>query len=219
MPGGFRWSRAEQERASDGGVSRQRRGGNPYTGDSRTRAARSQGFPARSVFKLEEIDRKVRLLRPGQCVIDLGAAPGSWSLYASQRVGERGQVFAIDLQPLTQRFADNVTVLQGDALELEDAVFAAHAPFDVVLSDMAPATTGAKDLDQARSFDLFMRALDVALRFGRVGSAFAAKIFMGPDFQAAKQSVATAYDSTRVVRPTGTRQRSSEVFVVGLQRR
>jgi 23S rRNA (uridine2552-2'-O)-methyltransferase len=200
-------------------VSRQRRGGNPYTGDSRTRAARSQGFPARSVFKLEEIDRKVRLLRPGQRVLDLGAAPGSWSLYASHRVGAQGRIFAIDLQSIDQRFADNVTVLQGDVFEIEDAIYTPHAPFDVVLSDMAPATTGAKDLDRARSHDLFMRALAVALRFGCSGSSFAAKLFMGSDFQVAKQAVAAAYTTTRVIRPAGTRQRSSEVFVVGLQRK
>jgi 23S rRNA (uridine2552-2'-O)-methyltransferase len=200
-------------------VSRQRRGGNPYTADARTRSARAKGFAARSVFKLEEIDARVKLLRSGQRVIDLGAAPGSWSLYASQRVGPKGHVFAIDLQHIDQRFGTNVTVLQGDALGLDETVFTAHAPFDVVLSDMAPATSGAKDLDQARSHDLFMCALDVALRFGRVGSAFTAKLFMGPDFQVAKKAVMAAYRETRVIRPAATRQRSSEVFVVGLGRR
>ncbi len=200
-------------------MSRQRRGGNnPYTGDARTRAARAQGFPARSVFKLEEIDRKVKLLRGGQRVLDLGAAPGSWSLYASQRVGDRGRVVAVDLQVIDQRFGANVRVLKADAFDLGDEVLVAEGPFDVILSDMAPATSGAKDLDQARSHDLFMRALEVALCSGRPGSAFVAKLFMGPDFAVAKGAVAAAYATVRVVRPAGTRQRSSEVFVVGLQR-
>ena len=199
-------------------MNRQRRGGNPYVGDARTRQARAQGFPARSVFKLEEIDRRTKLLKPGQRVVDLGAAPGSWSLYASERVGERGRVFAVDLQRIDQRFGSNVTVLEADALALDDAVLLDHGPFDVVLSDMAPATSGARDLDQARSHELFMRALDVALRFGRVGSSYAAKLFMGPDFQVAKRSVAQHYAETRVLRPSGTRQRSFEVYVVGLKR-
>ena len=200
-------------------MSRQRRGGNPYIGDARTRQARAQGFPARSVFKLEEIDHRTKLLKPGQCVVDLGAAPGSWSLYASGRVGERGRVFAVDLQRIDQRFGPNVTVLEGDAFALDDAVFLEQGPFDVVLSDMAPATSGARELDQARSHELFMRALDVALRFGRFGSSFMAKLFMGPDFQVARQAVAQYYVETRVLRPSGTRQRSFEVYVVGLKRR
>lgn len=190
---------------------------NPYAGaDAHTRAAKAKGFPARSVFKLEEIDRRVKLLRSGQHVIDLGAAPGSWSLYAAGRVGPAGKVLAIDLSEITQVFPPNVEVVQGDALSLESEVLARHAPYDVVLSDMAPSTSGSKVRDQAQSYELFMRAVEVAKAFGKPGSHFAGKIFMSGDFQAARQAVAAVFERVQVIRPEATRTQSSEVFVVGL---
>lgn len=190
---------------------------NPYAGaDARTRAAKAQGYPARSVFKLSEIDRRVALLRPGQNVLDLGAAPGSWSLYASERVGPRGHVLAIDLQEIRQAFAGNVEVVQGDAFDLTNDVLGARAPYDVVLSDMAPNTSGNKSSDQARSFSLFMRALEVAIAFGRERSHFVAKLFMSGDFQEARKGVASNYEKVQVIRPEGTRVQSSEVFVIGM---
>lgn len=191
---------------------------NPYAGgDARTRAAKAQGYPARSVFKLEEIDRRVGLLRRGQRVLDLGAAPGSWSLYAASRVGEEGRVFAVDLQQILQTFPPNVSVLQGDALSLENEALSAHAPYDVVISDMAPSTSGNKIRDQAQSFELFMRATDVALALGKPGSHFVGKLFMSNDFQPARQKLAANYTRVQVIRPEGTRTQSSEVFLVGME--
>jgi 23S rRNA (uridine2552-2'-O)-methyltransferase len=192
----------------------------PYAGaDSRSRQAQAAGYPARSVFKLEEIDRRAKLFRTGQRVLDLGAAPGSWSLYASQRVGESGRVLAVDVQEIRQRFGTNVTVVRGDALCLATAELEVHAPYDVVLSDMAPSTSGSKSHDQARSSELFLRALDVAAALGRPGSAFVGKLFMGPDFSAAKRAVADRYRHVKVIRPAGTRKNSSESFLVGTESR
>ncbi|MDF3068963.1 MAG: rRNA methyltransferase [Polyangiaceae bacterium] len=181
--------------------------------------ARAQGYPARSVFKLQEIDRRMRLFRPGQNVIDLGAAPGSWSLYASQRVGPTGHVYAIDIKPIQQVFGENVVVLEGDALSLSGEVLAAHAPYDVVMSDMAPNTSGSKFQDQARSTELFLRALSVAAAHGKPGSHFTAKIFMSGDYKAAEMEVRKAYETVRTIRPEGTRNVSTEVFVVGMGRK
>jgi len=193
------------------------RKGNVYEKpDARTKAAKAQGFPARSVFKLEEIDRRVKLLRGGQKVLDLGAAPGSWSLYASQKVGPGGRVLAIDLQEIRQAFPPNVKVAQGDALTLENAALSEFAPYDVVLSDMAPNTSGSKIRDQAGSLELCLRALDVALALGKVGSHFVAKIFMSGDFQVARKVAGERYEKCQVIRPEGTRQQSTEVFIVGL---
>jgi len=193
---------------------------NPYARpDARTRAAKAQGYPARSVFKLEEIDRRVKLFAPGQRVLDLGAAPGSWSLYAAGRVGERGAVLAIDRQPIAQTFPPSVRVVEGDALTLETAALSELAPYDIVLSDMAPNTSGSKGADQARSFELFMRAVHVALELGRPGSHFVGKLFMSSDFEAARAALTRAYEKCQVIRPEGTRSRSSEVFLVGLRRR
>ena len=192
---------------------------NAYRGaDARTRQAKAQGYPARSVFKLDEIDRRVRLLSAGQRVLDLGAAPGSWSLYASQRVGAQGLVVAVDLQTISETFPANVLVHQADALDLASEVVAEGAPYDVVLSDMAPNTSGNKVADQALSFELFEAALAVAQRFGKPGSHFVAKLFMGPDFNAARAQLSAAYARSQVIRPKGTRQQSSEVFLVGLRR-
>lgn len=193
------------------------RKGNPYEKiDARTKQAKAQGYPARSVFKLEEIDQRVRLFKGGQRVIDLGAAPGSWSLYASQKVGPGGRVLAIDLQVIAQGFPPNVTVEQGDALALSNEQLSQFAPYDVVLSDMAPNTSGSKVRDQAYSFELCMRAMDVALALGKPGSHFVAKIFMSGDFQAARKAAGERYDKVQVIRPEGTRNVSSEVFIVGM---
>jgi len=195
-------------------------GKNPFaTPDAHPRAAKARGYPARSVFKLEEIDKRVRLLSRGQRVLDLGAAPGSWSLYASERVGPSGRVLAVDRTPILQAFAANVTVIQGDALSLENEALGAFAPYDVVLSDMAPSTSGSKGSDQARSFELFMRALEVAQALGREDSHFVGKLFMSGDFQEARAAVTRAYARSQVIRPDATRSRSPEVFLVGLGRR
>ena len=130
--------------------------GNPYAGpDPRTIEAKKMGYPARSIFKLEEINKKTQLLKKGMRVVDLGAAPGSWSLYASQQVGPAGKVLAIDLQAITQGFSPNVKVVQGDAFDLGSETLALFAPYDVILSDMAPKTTGVKTRDQALSYELF----------------------------------------------------------------
>src|SRR6476469_6642190 len=119
------------------------RKGNPYKGPDRfTKEAKSAGYPARSVFKLEEIDRRVRLLRAGMNVLDLGASPGSWSLYAAKKIGPAGHLLAMDLKPLETALPANAVAFVGDALTLDNAQLATFAPYDVVLSDMAPSTTG-----------------------------------------------------------------------------
>ena len=194
-----------------------RSGKNPYKGgDSFTREARLAGYPARSVFKLDEIDRRVRLLKPGMHVLDLGAAPGSWSLYVTQKVGPSGRLFAIDLDPLNIPLPPNATAIVGDALSLDNEVLAEHAPYDVVLSDMAPRTTGNRLGDQTRSFELFMRALAVAEKLLKPGGAFVGKIFMGEDLPKAKAEVKRLFTEERGIRPEGTRATSYEMFIIGL---
>jgi len=190
---------------------------NPYKrADRFTVAAKQQGYPARSVFKLEEIDRRVRLLRPGMKVLDLGASPGSWMLYASQKIGKNGNVLAVDLKPIEVPTPENAVFVQGDALSLENEALSMFAPYDVVLSDMAPNTTGNRLGDQTRSFELFLRALAVAEKLAKPGGAFVGKIFMGEDFPNAKKAVKRVFDEERALRPEGTRATSYELFLVGL---
>ncbi len=187
--------------------------------DRFTRAAKDAGFPARSVFKLEEIDRRARLLRSGMSVLDLGAAPGSWTLYAAKRIGPSGKILAVDLEPIVVPLPPNVVFLQADMLGLGEDPVATFAPYDVVLSDMAPRTTGTRVTDQARSFELFMRALDVAARLGGPGSAFVGKIFMSEDLPVARAELRRHYTSERLIRPEGTRAISTEIFAVASGKR
>jgi 23S rRNA (uridine2552-2'-O)-methyltransferase len=193
---------------------------NPYKrADHFTVAAKKQGYPARSVFKLEEIDRRVHLLKSGMRVLDLGAAPGSWMLYTSQKIGRAGKLLAVDLSAIEVPVPENTTFLQGDALSLENEALAMYAPYDVVLSDMAPNTTGNRLGDQTRSFELFMRALAVAEKLVKPGGAFVGKIFMGEDFPHAKKELKRIFGEDRALRPEGTRTNSYELFLVGLGRK
>jgi 23S rRNA (uridine2552-2'-O)-methyltransferase len=192
---------------------------NPYAKPDRyTRAAKEAGFPARSVFKLEEIDRRVGLLRPGMRVLDLGAAPGSWSMYASQRIGPAGKLLAVDLNPLTIALPRQAVFEQGDALALGEGLLSRFAPYDVVLSDMAPKTTGSRVTDQTRSFELFMRALTVAKVQSAAGGSFVGKIFMSDDLAEARAEIRRHYDTERLIRPEGTRAASMEIFLLGIGR-
>ncbi len=193
---------------------------NPYAKpDHFTRAAKDAGYPARSVFKLEEIDRRARLFRSGMRVLDLGAAPGSWSLYALTRIGLGGRLLAVDLDALAAPLPPNAFFLQADAFALDDEMAGRFAPYDVVLSDMAPKTTGNRPTDQARSFELFMRALAVAARLGARGGSFVGKIFMSDDLPLARAELRRHYETERLVRPTGTRAVSTEIFAVAQGKR
>jgi 23S rRNA (uridine2552-2'-O)-methyltransferase len=187
--------------------------------DRHTRAAKAAGYPARSVFKLEEIHRRYRLFKPGQRVLDLGAAPGSWSLYASQCVGAAGKVLAVDLSEISEALPPNVLVRQLDVFSAEGAVLAELGPYHVVLSDMAPRTSGTKARDQALSYELCTRALSVADELGAPDSHFVVKLFMSPDFADLKRAIVARYAECRVVRPEATRRQSTEVFLVGLGRK
>ena len=191
----------------------------PYKGPDRfTIAAKQAGYPARSVFKLEEIDRRVKLLRPGMSVLDLGASPGSWSLYAAQKIGRNGHLLAMDLKELETALPPQATFFTGDALSLSNEALKTYAPYDVVLSDMAPNTTGNRLGDQTRSFELFMRAVDVAIELLAEGGAFVGKIFMGEDLPLARAHVKKHFAEERLIRPEGTRSVSYELFCIGMQR-
>lgn len=193
---------------------------NPYKRpDHFTKAAKSAGFPARSVFKLEEIDKRTRLLSPGMRVLDLGAAPGSWSLYVANLIGAKGRLLSIDLDPLKVALGPQATVIQGDAFDVENEAFVANGPFDVVLSDMAPRTSGTREADQARSYELVMRALEIAKVHGAPGSKLVAKIFMGPEYELARKAMREVYGEVRTLRPETVRKTSYEVFLVAIGKR
>lgn len=189
---------------------------NPYKKPDRfTVDAKKAGFPARSVFKLEEMDRRMRLVRPGMHVLDLGSSPGSWSLYVAQRVGAKGQLLSIDLNPLGVGLPQPAVFVQGDALTLTNDDLARFAPYDLVLSDMAPKTTGNRLGDQTRSFELYMRALEVAAALLKPGGTFVGKIFMGEDLPIARAEVRKHFGKERIIKPESTRSVSYEIFLIG----
>lgn len=187
--------------------------------DDFSRRAKRDGYPARSVFKLEEIDQKLRLFRRGQRVLDLGASPGSWTLYAAQRVGREGKVVGLDLQPHSAALPPNATIEVMDVREIAPRDRFGERSFEVVLSDMAPATMGHRASDMARSYELFMVAMEIALTVLVDGGAFVGKIFHGGEFQEAHAAMKRHFKTVRVIRPKATREMSYEVFLCGLGKR
>ncbi|MDH4282681.1 MAG: RlmE family RNA methyltransferase [Myxococcales bacterium] len=182
--------------------------------DHHGRRARREGYPARSVYKLQEIDRRVGLFEKGQRVLDLGASPGSWTLYAAERVGPQGRVLGIDLDAPEIALPSQAEIRALDAFEIDPQTLG--GPFDVVISDMAPKTSGQRHADQYRSYELAMRALQLAKAVLKPGGAFVAKIFQGAEFTDARTAVREVFERARVIRPEATRDESYEVFLVGL---
>lgn len=184
--------------------------------------AKEQNYAARSVFKLEEIDAKHKLFRSGQKVLDLGASPGSWSQYASKKIGENGRVLGVDLSPVTVNLK-NAIFIQADLRDLKlEEIFAEHGfndPFDLVLSDMAPKTTGIRFTDQARSMELCELALDVARRFLKPGGHFVCKLFHSDEFTTLRDAIKKDFERFDAIKPDSTRKISKEIFLIGLKKR
>ena len=182
------------------------------------RKAKEEGFRARSAYKLQEIVRKNGLLKPGSIVLDLGAAPGSWTQLASQVVGPKGKVVAVDLSEIAP--IPNVTILRGDITDPEvqrQLREALGGPADAVLSDVAPATTGIAVVDHARSIALSEAALDIARQVLKPGGTFVVKVFRGGDFDAFVAEVRRYFQVVKIVVPEATRKESKEAYVVGLK--
>jgi 23S rRNA (uridine2552-2'-O)-methyltransferase len=194
--------------------------GKPYRPkDHYFQRAKQRGFRARSAFKLEELVQRFGLVRPGARVLDLGAAPGGFLQVVAKTVGPSGLAVGVDLVPL-RPFSEAwvrtavVDVLADDARAQVEAV--AKGPYDAVLSDMAPKTTGVRATDEARSLRLAERALELAQALGKPGSSFVSKLFMGGDFETFRARLREAYREVKVVRPEATRASSVEVYLVGL---
>lgn len=184
------------------------------------RRAKKEGFPARSVYKLEEVDRRVRLLRPGQRVLDLGCHPGSWLQYCARIVGRRGLVVGVDSRKISVQLLPQVHFIQADVFELSPAdLYHFSKEFDVVLSDLAPATTGIRSVDSDRSSLLFRRALALADDLLVPGAHFLGKIFQGSDFDEIVQELKTKFSKVRGIKPRATRKQSKEIFLVAMDKK
>lgn len=190
---------------------RERQARDPYV-----RKARSQGWRSRAAFKLEQIERKDHLLRPGAVVVDLGSAPGAWSQYAARRVGARGRVLALDLLPMPE--VPGVHFIQGDFTEAEvaDALKAAlgGASVDLLMSDMAPNMSGTRAVDQPRSMYLAELVLDFATQVLRRGGAMLVKLFQGEGFQEYVALCRSRFETVRLRKPDASRSGNREIYLV-----
>ncbi len=197
--------------------------GKPYRPkDHYFQKAKQEGFRARSAFKIDEIAKRFGVVARGHRVLDLGAAPGGFLQVLADRVGPSGAVVGVDLAPIQPLGRPNVKTAVLDVLadDFDQKLEALDpGPFDAVVSDLAPKTTGIKATDEARSLNLARKALSLSLRLGRPGSAFIAKLFMGGDFDGFRNEVRAAFEDVKVVRPEATRGASFEVYLVGLKKR
>lgn len=183
------------------------------------RRAKREGFASRAVFKLEEIDRKLQLFQRGQRVLDLGCAPGSWLQYAGSKIGRHGAVVGLDRFEVSIE-GPNSRCLVGDVHSVAASELLGDLEcFDVVLSDMAPDTTGVRNVDQARSEQLFATALDIAQQTLGPGGHFVGKLFQGPEFQGLLQRCRRDFESVKVIKPSGSRKESIEQYICGLRYR
>jgi len=183
--------------------------------DPYVRRAQDAGYRSRAAFKLLEIDRRDRLLRPGMRVLDLGAAPGGWAQVAAARVRPGGHVVAVDLLEIAP--IPGVTVLRGDLSDpaLREAVAAALAgPADLVLCDLSPNLTGIASADQARAATLVETALAFAQPLLRPGGAFLCKIFHGEAYAGLLEAFKAAFETVQVRKPGASRSESRETYVL-----
>jgi 23S rRNA (uridine2552-2'-O)-methyltransferase len=184
--------------------------------DPYVRRAKDSGLRSRAAFKLEELDAAEKLLFPGAVVVDLGAAPGGWSQYASRKLAGKGRVFALDVLPMDT--IPGVEFLQGDFREQAalDALLAGigGGRVDLVLSDMAPNITGVDVVDQARAADLEALALDFSRQVLGPDGVLVMKVFQGAGFQELLATARRAFKQVRMRKPKASRRRSSETYLV-----
>ena len=184
--------------------------------DEYVKRAQQEGYRSRAVYKLLEIHDKDHLLRPGLTVVDLGAAPGGWSQLAARHIGGRGAVIALDILPMEP--LSDVEFMQGDfreAVVLEQLLTVLQGrAVDLVLSDMAPNTSGIKAVDQPHSMYLAELALDMARRTLRPGGDFLAKVFQGEGFDLFLRELRAAFGTVAPRKPRASRARSAEQYLL-----
>jgi 23S rRNA (uridine2552-2'-O)-methyltransferase len=192
----------------------------PGVPDPYRRQAREAGYVSRAVFKLQAIDAKYQLVRRGQRVLDLGCSPGSWLQYLGERVGPEGLVVGVDLQPPAVPLTPPLYFLAGDVQSLDLAALRELAPvFDLVVSDLAPATSGIREVDESRSLALARAALAAARELLRPGGHFLVKVFEGPDLPELVAEIRRSFAACHRVKPPGSRPASRELYLLGPQKR
>jgi len=186
---------------------------NPH--DRYYKKAKQEGYRSRAAYKLLELQQRYRLLRPGDKVVDLGAAPGGWLQVAAKIIGQNGKVIGVDLQEMAPFPERNITLLQGDvgAGEIQSKITELLAgPADAVISDMAPKLSGIRDADMARALELNQLAFAVAVQLLRPGGSLLVKSFMNNDLQHFTAELKQHFSEVLRTKPEATRQGSSEFY-------
>lgn len=185
--------------------------------DHYTRRARDEKWVARSVYKLEEIDKRFGLIARGHRLLDLGCYPGSWSQYSLEKVGPRGDVVGVDLREPERVSAPNFRFIKADVITLDIEWLVQEIGFrDTVISDLAPQTTGIKVADTSRSVGLAKKAFEISLALLKEKGHFLSKVFEGEDLKALGNEVKKRFDQMRLIRPSAVRKGSKEIYLVGL---
>ena len=184
--------------------------------DEYVRRSQQDGYRSRAIYKLIEIDKKDRLLKPGMTVIDLGAAPGGWSEYGVKKLGKKGTMVALDILPMEA--IDGVTIIQGDFREdtvLEELMAVMdNNSADLVISDIAPNITGMGSVDMPRAYYLCDLALDLARQILKPGGGFLVKLFQGEGFEAYNKELKASFSRVVMRKPKASRARSREVYAL-----
>lgn len=189
--------------------------------DEYVKLAQKQGLRARAAFKLIELDEKYRLIRKGMRIVDLGSAPGSWTQVVQRALDGTGQIIALDILPMDP--LPHVTFIEGDFTEdeplaqLEEELNGVQV--DLVLSDMAPNMSGVGAVDQPRAMYLAELALDFAEQWLAPGGSYVVKVFHGEDFDNYVKKVRSMFEKVQVRKPSASRPRSREVYVLGHRRK
>ena len=185
--------------------------------DSFYEKAKKEGFRARSIYKLEEIQQRFRLIKPGDRVLDLGAAPGSWLQAESTLVGSRGLAVGLDILPILALPGQNIVLKQGDIRGLDVGALLAELAipsFDVVTSDIAPNLSGVREVDDAHVLDLYEAVVRVVREGLKKGGNFVVKVFFSPEFRDMARDLRPLFSKVVIFKPKASRGVSAEVYLV-----
>ena len=179
--------------------------------------AKKDGYAARSFYKIEEIDKKNRIFSPGKKVLDLGCSPGSWLQYASRKVGISGHVLGVDLEPVKISLPSHVIVIKGDIFELTyEELKIKGGQADVILSDMAPKTSGIRSTDAQRSYELNKKVLNLADDALRPEGILLLKAFQGILMDELSSEFRKMFANVKFCKPKSSRMESVEIFILGI---
>jgi len=177
-----------------------------------TRLAKEENYPARSVYKLKEMDEKYHVIKSGDRVLDLGSSPGSWLLYLSQKVGDKGQVIGVDIEEIKIPKITNIVFVKKDILDLKESDF--KNKFEAVVSDLAPKTSGVKSLDFGKSLELAEKSFEIAKAVLAPGGNFICKIFEGKESEEFFREVGNSFSLSKRFKPKAVIKKSKEFYVI-----